>query len=51
VTQKVTVDVTTVPPSVKPANLFDLTFNDPNVGIWPSFEECLGLPQIAGAPK
>jgi hypothetical protein len=33
VTHKVTVDVTTVPPTVTPNNLFDLTFNDASVGI------------------
>src|ERR1700674_3683060 len=32
-TQKVTVDVTTVPPTVTPNNLFNLAFNDANVGI------------------
>jgi hypothetical protein len=33
VSHKVTVDVTTVPFTTTPANLFDLTFNDPLVGI------------------
>jgi len=33
VTQKVTVNVTTVPPTVNPPDLFNLTFADPKVGI------------------
>lgn len=32
-TDLVTVDPTTNPPTVKPENLFDLTFNDERVGI------------------
>ena len=31
--QKVSVDISTVPFTISPPNLFDLTFNDPNVAI------------------